>query len=401
MFRGARARAAAVLATAAAALAVAACSSGAQASGPTWVPAPSFQGEGDQQSAAPNVPAPAGPSPSASGSASTSPGSTDDPAVVATKLHAPDAIVIMPDGSALVGERTGRIVSVQPKPNQPVRTVRTLTGLDTAGDGGLLDLTLSPNYAQDNLVFAYITTPIDSRLVDFTLTGPVTPVLTGIPKGASGNTGRIVVNADGTLSVGTSDAGQPSLAPSRSSLAGKVLRLSDIGGPATGNPYPGSAVFASGLSGVAGLCLDSAHDVLFAVQPSGVGGKSTVVAVHPGADYGWPTPSASTPKPLATLPTAFATPGGCAVQADALYVTSLDGKALLAAPLTVSGSSVKFGSFTTYLPNRYGRLQTVVAAPDGALWLTTANRAGNGKPIPDDERVLRIQAPAGGSSYPG
>jgi glucose/arabinose dehydrogenase len=363
------------------------------------VPAPSFQGEGDEPSAAPNVPAPASPSPTTPGRTTQS--SADDPAVVATKLRAPDAIVIMPDGSALVGERTGRIVSVQPQPHQPVRTVRTLTGLDTSGDGGLLDLALSPNYAQDNLVFAYITTPTDNRLVDFTLTGPVTPVLTGIPKGASGNTGRIAVNADATLSVGTSDAGRSSLAPSRSSLAGKVLRLSDIGAPATGNPYPGSAVFASGLSGVAGLCLDSAHDVLFAVQPTGLGGKSTVVAVRPGADYGWPTPSASTAKPVATLPAPFATPGGCAVQADALYVTSLDGKALLAASLTVSGSSVKLGSFTSYLPGRYGRLQTVVAAPDGALWLTTANRSGNGKPIQDDERVLRIQAPAGGGSYPG
>jgi glucose/arabinose dehydrogenase len=345
------------------------------------------------------VPAPTDPAqPSSRGSATPS---ADDPAVVATKLHAPDAIVIMPDGSALVGERGGRIVSVQPQPHQPVRTVRTVTGLDTAGDGGLLDLALSPHYAQDNLIFAYVTTATDNRLVDFTLSGPVTPVLTGIPKGTGGNAGRIVVNADGTVSVGTSDAGRPSLAPSRASLAGKVLRLSEIGAPASGNPYPGSAVFASGLSGVAGLCLDAQHDVLFAVQPKGVGGKATVVWVRAGADYGWPAPTASTVAPVATLPAALATPGGCAVQADAIYVTSLDGKTLLGAPLTVSGSTVKIGTFASYLPGRYGRLQTVVAAPDGALWLSTANRAGNGKPIADDERILRIQAPGGGGSYPG
>jgi glucose/arabinose dehydrogenase len=399
MIRGARIRIAAAAASAAAALTLAACGGGAQASGPTWVPAPSFAGEGDQPSAAPNVPQPGATGPS--GPTSTTPRSSDDPAVVATNLRAPDAIVIMPDGSALVGERGGRIVAVQPQPHQPVRTVRTLTGLDTAGDGGLLDLALSPNYAQDSLIYAYVTTGTDNRLVDFTLTGPVTPVFTGIPKGATGNTGRIVVNADGTLSIGTSDAARPSSAQSRTSLAGKVLRLSDIGSAATGNPNPGSAAFASGLSGVAGLCLDTQHDVLFAVQPKGLGGKSTVVVVRAGADYGWPTSSATSAKAIATIPAPFATPGGCAVQADALYVTSLDGKTLLGAPLTVSGSSVKVGSFAGYLPGRYGRLQTVVAAPDGALWLTTANRAGNGKPIADDERVLRIQAPAGGGSYPG
>ena len=384
-----------------AALALAGCGGGAQASGPTWVPAPSFQGEGDQPSAAPNIPGAAPSGGSTPSRASTTPNPSDDPAVVATRLRAPDAIVIMPDGSALVGERGGRIVSVQPQPHQPVRTVRTLTGLDSTGDGGLLDLALSPTYAQDNLIYAYVTTATDNRLVDFTLTGPVTPVLTGIPKGAAGNTGRIAVNADGTLSIGTSDAGRPALAASRTSLAGKVLRLSDIGSPATGNPYPGSAVFAGGLAGVAGLCLDPRHDLLFAVQPKGLGGQAAVDVVRAGADYGWPNPSASSVKPVATLPAALATPGGCAVQADALYVTSLDGKSLLAASLTVSGSSVKLGSFASYLPGRYGRLQTVVAAPDGALWLTTANRSGNGRPIADDERVLRIQAPAGGGSYPG
>src|SRR5581483_238934 len=98
---------------------------------------------GDQPSAAPNVPGAAPPGGSGSGPTSSRPNSSDDPAVVATRLRAPDAIVIMPDGTALVGERGGRIVSVQPQPHQPVRTVRTLTGLDSSGDGGLLDLALS------------------------------------------------------------------------------------------------------------------------------------------------------------------------------------------------------------------------------------------------------------------
>jgi hypothetical protein len=43
-------------------------------------------------------------------------------------------------------------------------------------------------------------------------------------------------------------------------------------------------------------------------------------------------------------------------------------------------------------------LLTVVAAPDGALWLTTANRDGHGHPVPADERVLRIMPSGGGSS---
>jgi hypothetical protein len=41
------------------------------------------------------------------------------------------------------------------------------------------------------------------------------------------------------------------------------------------------------------------------------------------------------------------------------------------------------------LVKRYGRLKTVVAADDGALWLTTSNRDGHGTPVPADERVIR------------
>src|SRR5206468_10003819 len=100
-----------------------------------------------------------------------------DPLVVATKLTAPVGLTLLTDGTALVGERTtGRIVRVQPRAGQPVPTVRTLTGLDTSGDGGLLDLALSPTYAEDGLIYAYVTTRTDNRVVEFTLTGPVTPV---------------------------------------------------------------------------------------------------------------------------------------------------------------------------------------------------------------------------------
>ena len=112
---------------------------------------------------------------------------------------------------------------VQPIAGQPVTTVRTITGLDSSGDGGLLDLALSPAYDEDHLIYAYVTTATDNRVVDFTLTGPVTPVFTGIPKGATGNAGRIAFDVDGSLLIGTGDAGQPALAQDPASLAGKVL----------------------------------------------------------------------------------------------------------------------------------------------------------------------------------
>lgn len=335
------------------------------------------------------------PVPSLSGSASapgtggqppsSSAGNGPDPQVVATKLRNPVGLTLLPDGTALVGERTsGRIVRVQPQAGQPVPTVRTLS-VDASGDGGLLDLALSPTYAEDSLVYAYLSTKRDNRVVAFTLKGPVTPVLTGIPHGSSGNGGRLDVTRGGALQLATGDTGRSSLATDRASLAGKVLRVTDIGSPAPGNPSSKSAVYASGLRQTEGLCAAARVDTTFELDRSG-----EVNVVARGGNY-------AATAPIARTPAATGATGDCAVQSNRLYVASLDGKQLLSAPITGSAAKPKLGTFSAALVNTYGRLRTVVPASDGALWLTTANRSGNGKPVAADERVIRYQPQGGGT----
>ena len=293
----------------AAVLLLAGCGAAANASGPTWVPRSTFQGEGlppnpgstgPQQSTPsqhPGAPTtrPSGPTPS--------PTNGPDPYVVATKLNSPVGIAVLPDETALVGERTtGRIVRVQPTPGQPVQTVRTLTGLSTSGGGGLLDLALSPNYRQDSLIFAYLSTPADNRVVAFTLTGPATPVVTGIPRGRSDNTGRIAFGSDGLLYIGTGDAGRPGLAGDPKSLAGKVLRVTDVGTPAAGNPTPSSPVFTSGHRVVDGLCLVAETNTLVEVESQGSDGPGKVDVLTRGGSYGWPSTGSRSQAPITTLP---------------------------------------------------------------------------------------------------
>lgn len=386
---------------------------GADAKAPDWRPKPSFNAEGGPNA---QLPAPSGPPPSTNPPANPPapsqpppPSGTaagPDPVVVATRLAAPTAIAVLPDGTALVGERTtGRIVRVQPRAGQPVRTVRTLAGVDATGDGGLLDLALSATFAEDNLIYAYISTATDNRVVDFTLTGPVTPVLTGIPHAATGNTGRLLFGADGTLYVGTGDAGNPGLAASPTSTAGKVLRVDAIGRPAAGNPTPGSPVYSRGHHVVDGLCLDRQTGVLFEAERGPATGPDEINTVLPGHNYGWPaagTTGTTGTRPEATLAKDRGGVGGCAVLDRDLYVTSRDGRALLGAPLKVlaPGAAPTIGDFTDVINGRYGRLLTVVAAPDGALWLTTSNKDGRGRPVADDERVLRIVPSGGGGGNP-
>jgi hypothetical protein len=308
---------------------------------------------------------------------------------------------MLPDGTALVGERTtGRIVRVQPRPAQPVPTVRRLAGLDASGDGGLLDLAVSPTYSEDGLIYAYVTTRTDNRVVDFTLKGPVTPVLVGIPKGASGNTGRIAFGEDGNLYVGTGDGGRAADAADPHKLAGKVLRIDDIGDPAGGNPVASSPIWTSGHYRVNGLCAVSRTTAVFEVEAGAAGRPDDVNDLVPDSYYGWPAANGTARSAIATLPSAYRSPGGCAVLNGRFWVTSLDGQALLSAPLKGSRTAPRIGPLTPLLAKKYGRLKTVVAAEDGALWLTTSNRDGSGNPVSDDERVIRYLPSGGGGGAP-
>jgi glucose/arabinose dehydrogenase len=39
---------------------------------------------------------------------------------------------------------------------------------------------------------------------------------------------------------------------------------------------------------------------------------------------------------------------------------------------------------------RYGRLRTVMRAPDGTLWVATSNTDGRGGPRRGDDRIVRV-----------
>ena len=345
--------------------AVTACAGGggSKTAGPNWSPQPGYTLEPNQQaplaggsaSEAPSTTAT--PTPGSTPAPSSGAPSAVDPVVVASNLTAPIGIAVLPDGTALVGQRTtGVIVQVQATAGEPVAVVRTIPGIDASGDGGLLDLALSPNYGEDHLIFAYITTATDNRVVEFTLTGPITPVYVGIPKGVTGNGGRIAFTASGQLLIGTGDTGQPALAQNPASLAGKVLEVTDVGQPVT----PGAPVLAQGFHSISGLCVDPDTGAIFETEPAAAATAGTAATgdeinlITKGADYGWPAAAANGVAAIATLPATAtgvaATASGCTVTGGALYVTSLAGGALYAGTITAgtgaAGTSVTIGTMT-------------------------------------------------------
>jgi hypothetical protein len=68
-------------------------------------------------------------------------------------------------------------------------------------------------------------------------------------------------------------------------------------------------------------------------------------------------------------------------------VAALQGQCVWRIPLR--GASA--GTPTKLLAGRYGRIRTVVKAPDGTLWIATSNRDGRGSPHGGDDRIVALR----------
>lgn len=315
---------------------------------------------------------------------------------VARGLAAPWGIAFLPDGSALVGERDRARLLALDTGSRP-RVVGRVAAASPQGEAGLLGLAVSPTFAQDGLVYAYVSTVRDNRVVRFTYDGErigrARPVLTGIPNGFIHDGGRLLFDEDGMLLVSTGETGVERLAQDRSSLGGKILRITPEGDPAPGNPVPGSPVWTMGHRNVQGLALDG-DDRLWASEF----GDSTwdeLNRIEEGRNYGWPVVEGrgggrQYRDPFVQWRTAENSPSGLAHLDGSLWMASLRGERLWEVGVRDDGS---VGRPDDWFVGSYGRLRTVVVAPNGNLWVTTSNRDGRGDPAAGDDRILEVAVP--------
>ncbi|KMS89867.1 PQQ-dependent sugar dehydrogenase [Prauserella rugosa] len=364
---------------------------GDEAAGEKWSAAPELTPEQGPQPELPEAATPEVPSAPQQQQTEVPPpeGCKDfDEAVIATCLDTVSAVAPLPGSgqviSALAGERkSGRVMLVD---SEGKEQEFAKLDVDASGGGGLTGLALSPTYSEDRLVYAYITTAQDNRVVRFAQGQPPKPVVTGIPKGSSGNAGALLATADGSLLVATGDAGDPAQARQPRTLAGKVLQVNGTGDPVEGD----SPVLASGLTQPGGLC-QTADGARTWVTDRG-GDKDALYQVPEDADGG------ALPAAAWTWPDK---PGvaGCTDWADSVAVATESGANVQNLPLTQDGSVGGEPQVMMDGDNgpSYGRLGALAQASEDVAIAGTVNKDG-GDPVSSDDRVvLIVRQPSGGS----
>lgn len=329
----------------------------------------------------------------------TDPETPDEPVdvtttVVAGGLQVPWDVAFTDDGRTFITERDTGVLSELDDDGQLSAVASFPT--DAAGEGGLLGVAASPDFANDQTLFVYTTTAEDNRILRVPLDQEPEPIVTGIPSATVHNGGRLAFGPDRMLYATTGDAGDPAKAADGNSLAGKVLRLTSRGSAPDDNPTPGSPVYASGIRNAQGLAWDT--DGTLYIAEFGPGVDDAVLRVEPGSDQGWNTQSAAAgaggrdfPDPVAVEQPPVASWSGAVFLHDGaipqwegdLFVAALRGQRLWRFDIDTGDSEPLF-------VEEFGRLRHVTRAPDGSLWLLTSNRDGRGNPAADDDRILRL-----------
>lgn len=227
--------------------------------------------------------------------------------VFAEGLKSPWGIAVLPDGRFLITERAGtmRIVGGDGQLGEPITG---LPSVDSDGQGGLLGITLDPEFESNRMVYWIFSEPSaqgnltavakgrlaeDEKAVENSIViyraGPVF-------KGNLHFGGRIIFDKSGNLFVSTGERSELATRPMAQDLntgLGKILRITTDGKPVAGNPFEGKQdvlpeIYSYGHRNVQGIALHPETGDLWETE-FGPRGGDELNRVEAGKNYGWPT----------------------------------------------------------------------------------------------------------------
>jgi glucose/arabinose dehydrogenase len=320
-------------------------------------------------------------------------------------------LAFAPDGAMYFSERGGDVSLLKDGRKQIVEHPTDM--VSTGGEGGLMGLTLDPDFATNRLLYACFNTAEDVRLVRWRVSADGThlenraDIVTGIPRRNAGgrHSGcRPRFGIDGYLWIATGDAAIGTNAQDPDSLGGKILRV-DRGGRAApdnfGEPFDprvysyghrngqGLAFYTRPRRGVVGYSVEHGPDI-----------DDEINELKPG-NFGWdPVPGYNEGVPMTdkqkfpdaidavwSSGTPTIAPSGATILRGSDW-QSWNGALAVAA---LKGQHVRIFSFDTdgkvkseaKVLDGFGRIRSVVMGPDDALYFTTDNGTGR-------DRIVRV-----------
>ncbi len=222
---------------------------------------------------------------------------------IAAGLEHPWSLAVLPDGRMLVTERPGqlRVVTRSGALSAPVAGVPRVYA---SGQGGLLDVALSPDFARDRFVYLSYAEPGEggastavarARLnAPGTALGPLEVIFRQEPKVSGGRHfgSRLVFARDGRLFVTMGDRGKGEPAQDIGNHIGAIARIEADGKAPPDNPFVGRAgarpeIWSYGHRNGQGAALHPVTGALWQHEHGPRGGDEINIA-KAGRNYGWP-----------------------------------------------------------------------------------------------------------------
>ncbi|AQR74721.1 PQQ-dependent sugar dehydrogenase [Sphingomonas sp. LM7] len=348
------------------------------------------------------------PTPSPSASPTPTPISSVTSTAVAT-FTSPWAMVFLPDGRAMVTEKGGtlRIVTQAGLKSAALGGVPAVAA---AGQGGLLDVALHPDFATNKLVYLSYAESGAGGAGLAVARGTLVedgagPRLTGVsvlwqqsPKvGGSGHFGgRMAFGPTGHLFVTAGERQQGSPAQDLTRTLGKIVRLNADGTIPGDNPFIGTAgarteIWSYGHRNPYGLFFDSAGRLW--ENEMGPEGGDEFNLIARGGNYGWPNASNGQDYGGGNIPdhapgdgyvaplawwTPVIAPGGMILYSGSLF-GAWQGDAIIAGLVSQGLVRVRFTATSAAEVQRIAlgqRIREVEQGPDGAIWVLEDSTTG-------------------------